>query len=171
MVFEILLQIELTWFSNFKCWSIKIPKNFVESVWFTWSDPNLRGRIVKFFLYENKMKLVFLWLTASLFAWSHKETDSSWFSTVRAMNSLSWLSKEHVKVLSSANKVKLKKGLHFGKSLMWMRNKSGPNIEPWGTPTVIGAGSEVLLLTDVYCCRFDKYDSNQRYAAPLIPYL
>ena len=37
---------------------------------------------------------------------------------------------------------------------MYIRNKTGPNIEPWGTPTLILAQGERWLLRITLCCRF-----------------
>ena len=42
-----------------------------------------------------------------------------------------------VSVLSSANKVDLKKLVQFGKSLINIRKRRGPKIDPWGTPRSI----------------------------------
>lgn len=43
--------------------------------------------------------------------------------------------------MSSANRAVLVIGI-CGMSLMYMENKCGPNIEPWGTPAVINVGVE-----------------------------
>ena len=48
--------------------------------------------------------------------------------------------------VSSANKKNLSLFDIFGKSLIYIRNKSGPRTEPWGTPHVIYLVSEKILL-------------------------
>ena len=40
-------------------------------------------------------------------------------------------------VVSSAKRIKLKSVLAFTKSLMYVRKRRGPRIDPWGTPVVI----------------------------------
>ena len=115
--------------------------------------------------------MFFLWLIVSLLRFSQLWTGSSSDSTVLAICSLSWLSNTHDNVLSSANRVNLKNGVHCGKSLIWTRNSNGPKIEPCGTPMVIGDRSDEWLLTAVNWYRFDKYDLNHWYVAPLMPYL
>jgi len=50
---------------------------------------------------------------------------------------LSSLLKDRERVLSSANKVNLNKSLALGRSLIKIKNSSGPSVEPCGTPCVI----------------------------------
>ena len=58
----------------------------------------------------------------------------------------------------------LRKGIsHFiawGMSLTYNKNKSGPNIDPWGTPQVRFPGSENFLSILTLKVFPDKYDSN-----------
>ena len=42
------------------------------------------------------------------------------------------------------------------RSLIYIRNSRGPNIEPWGMPNSILESSDCLLLTVVNCCLFVK---------------
>ena len=51
--------------------------------------------------------------------------------------SLNFLGKQVDKVLSSANKMYLKRLDELGRSLMKIRKRSGPKFDPWGTPWVI----------------------------------
>ena len=53
-------------------------------------------------------------------------------------------------VLSSAYKVNLKNGLDFLKSLIKIKNKRGPRIEPWGIPWLTVLTVEYLPFTDTY---------------------
>ena len=36
------------------------------------------------------------------------------------------------------------------------RKRSGPKIEPWGTPVTIGRVSDLVSFTSTNCCLFDK---------------
>jgi hypothetical protein len=54
------------------------------------------------------------------------------------------------KVVSSA-KSRDKKFEHTGRSLIYIRNKMGPKIEPWGTPMVISDISLKESLIATYC--------------------
>ena len=81
-----------------------------------------------------------------------------------------FLSNLQVIVESSANKLNLKNWLEDGKSLMNKRKSSGPKIEPWGTPCVIGSLEEVMPLTLTYCERLSKYDRNQIFTRPRMPF-
>ena len=54
---------------------------------------------------------------------------------------------------SSANNLKLKKSVEFGRSLMYNKNKVGPRTEPWGTPHFIHFSSDIY---DITCDRFDR---------------
>ena len=61
------------------------------------------------------------------------------------------------RVLSSENKVGMKKKIELlGKTLMKMRNKRGPVIEPWGTSQSTGQHSVVRLFSDTICILFVK---------------
>ena len=45
----------------------------------------------------------------------------------------------------------------FGSSLTYTRNRSGPRIDPWGTPQVTYLGSVSLFsLISMYCFLLDK---------------
>ena len=47
------------------------------------------------------------------------------------------------RVVSSAYRMKLKYSVQYGMSFIYMRNNSGPKIEPWGTPVYNGRMLEV----------------------------
>ena len=57
-----------------------------------------------------------------------------------------------------------------GKSLIYIRNKSGPTIVPCGTPHLTVVKSERQPLTGLRCVRFVKYDLNQSSVSPWIPH-
>ena len=70
--------------------------------------------------------------------------------------------------VSSANNL----GLHWrlsDKSLMYIRNKSGPNIEPWGTPALILAQDELWSLRITLCFLFLKESVKRLNKFPEIP--
>ena len=72
------------------------------------------------------------------------------------------------RVVSSVNNL----GLHWrllDKSLMYIRNKSGPNIEPWGTPALILAQGELWPLRITLCFLFLKKSVKRLYKFPEIP--
>ena len=48
-------------------------------------------------------------------------------------------------------------------SLTYNKNKSGPNIDPWGTPQIRFPGSENLSILTLQVLP-DKYDSNHEIA-------
>ena len=56
-----------------------------------------------------------------------------------------------------------------GRSLINIKNKSGPRLDPCGTPQVIFSVSDFECLMDTFCVRVDKYDLNQDKA--LFPHL
>ena len=62
------------------------------------------------------------------------------------VSKLAW---EATTVVSSANNINLKNEEHSHKSLMYNKNKSGPRIEPWGTPQLTLDKGEVDNLYEV----------------------
>ena len=59
-------------------------------------------------------------------------------------------------VVSSANRIKLKSVLVFTKSLIYVRKRRGPRIDPCGTPVVICSISEFWLSKRTYCCLLER---------------
>ena len=80
------------------------------------------------------MNLVFSQFIFSLFCISHSLTLLSSREIRLAIFSESALLNLHDRVLSSAYNVNLKNGLQLGKSLMNIRKRRGPKIDPCGTP-------------------------------------
>jgi hypothetical protein len=83
--------------------------------------------------------------------------------------------------VSSAYRTKFIPRKCRGKSLIYTKNKSGPRIEPWGTPFGFTLDRDeylfsILLLLplvcviETYCVRSDKYDLNHAFIIPLTPY-
>ena len=52
---------------------------------------------------------------------------------------------------------------------MQSKNKSGPNVDPWGTPHLTGISSEEEPDIETNCFRFGKYDLNQLWTKPWVP--
>lgn len=52
----------------------------------------------------------------------------------------------------------------FGKSLIYKENKTGPSMEPWGTPTWQSRWGDLITLIDTQWILFSKYDFIQRMA-------
>ena len=113
-----------------------------------------------FFRYEKIMKLLLLALSLILFRDNHLSTSKSSFSSSALIIRVFEWSKEHVRVLSSANRVNLKNFEHSGKSLMKIRNKRGPNVDPCGTPYAIFSSDDTTLLVTTCCFLFCKYEKN-----------
>ena len=91
------------------------------------------------------MKLHFSVFTLILFAEIQlKIFESSLLKIVDIEGVASFLNLQE-SVLSSANKVNLKKLEQFGKSLIKIRKSSGPRIEPWGTPQSTKRRSDKLF--------------------------
>ena len=50
-----------------------------------------------------------------------------------------------------------------------MRNKSGPSIDPWGTPQDIDKGSDRLPFTLSALCTSSRYELNHFNEVPVTP--
>ena len=92
------------------------------------------------------LKLIFHWKAHSFI---------SFRSLFRLLAVLSGTLTVENRVLSSANNLGLLWRLS-DKSLMYMRNKSGPNIEPWGIPALTLAQVELWPLRITLCFLFFK---------------
>ena len=58
-----------------------------------------------------------------------------------------------------------------GRSFMYNKNRRGPRIDPWGTPSRISKRGLNLFLMLTNCLRFLRYDLNHSSSMPIIPYL
>ena len=54
-------------------------------------------------------------------------------------------------------------------SLIYIMNKRGPNIEPWGIPHEIVLAIDFFSLISTYCPLFARYELNHSLELPLIP--
>ena len=60
------------------------------------------------------------------------------------------------RAVSSANIRLFASVAALGRSLIYKRKSKGPRVEPWGTPVVMPFISEVLPLTTVFRCLFER---------------
>ena len=65
---------------------------------------------------------------------------------------LSYRSKSTISFVSSANKIKNNLSLHYTKLFTYIRNNSGPSIDPCGTPVFIPSKLESVSSSETYCC-------------------
>ena len=56
-----------------------------------------------------------------------------------------------------------------GRSLIYIRNRSGPRMLPCGTPVGKGREELFLLFNSTYCFLSVKYDLNHELAVPRMP--
>ena len=61
-----------------------------------------------------------------------------------------------IRVVSSAYKIKLNLSLAICKSLMYIINRSGPRIDPWGTPVLIVRMGDYVPPIETNCDLSDK---------------
>ena len=97
-------------------------------------------------------------LRASLFESSHNFTFFSSLLTFLVSNAKSSDSQQIL--VSSAKRKKEKNFDEFGKSLMQIRNKSGPKTDPWGTPQDMSHREEEWPFTETNCFRLLRYELN-----------
>ena len=53
--------------------------------------------------------------------------------------------------MSSANVLIFAFSKHLGMSLIYIKNRSGPRVEPCGTPHLIESGFDLAFSTSTYC--------------------
>ena len=109
-----------------------------------------------FCLVAINMHFVFVGFSAIRFLQHHPET--SYRLCCKSPRILSILSLAVLRVPSSANKSHWTDARvrHRGKSLIKMQNRSGPRIDPWGTPLVIDVSWEYVPFTSTHCIRSCK---------------
>ena len=136
-----------------RCSSIIIPRYLV---WF-WGmiicplRQKLRCLVICFEWDLNIIISVLLTFSKILLTLSH------WTKLERSWLILLFISfKEELmhKILVSSTKWCTDENIALLRSLIYIRNNRGPNIEPWGTPNTILESSDCLLLTVVNCCLF-----------------
>ena len=64
-------------------------------------------------------------------------------------------------VVSSAYMSVLYKVMYNGRSMINIKNGSGPKMEPYGTPSIMNSSSEVVLFKHTFCFLLFKYEENQ----------
>ena len=58
--------------------------------------------------------------------------------------------------MSSAYMMGVNLSLAMARSLIYIKKRRGPNIDPWGTPVVIISVADCVLLNSTYCFLSDK---------------
>ena len=71
--------------------------------------------------------------------------------------------------VSSANSLEMLLPTATLRSLIYIKNNTGPRTEPWGTPQFILFTVDFSLLIIVYCCLPDRQDLKKVLVWPLIP--
>ena len=59
-------------------------------------------------------------------------------------------------VVSSAYMMGVNFALAMARSLIYIKKRRGPNIDPWGTPVDIISVADCVLLNSTYCFLLDK---------------
>ena len=149
------------------------PRDFVDDTWdigapSTISDKGL-WNVLNLCLDPINITSVLDALRVSLLAISHFSTLArSSFKTVLIFRIL-LLAK--VKCVSSAYIRGTEFNRQLGKSLIYIKKRSGPRIVPWGMPQVRKWSPEREPFTKHRCLRQSKYDLNHSYEVPWTPYL
>ena len=130
----ILLAILFMWLSQFKWLFVVIPKNIKIIDTFNVCPIYLQHRRFDFLLTHVKYhKFSFLTFRESLLAYNHLYISANslfifWLCPSKDSNLFNVLDK----VVSSANIINLKRSLESAMSLIYIINRSGPKIDPWG---------------------------------------
>ena len=99
-------------------------------------------------LFVNRMNFVLAGWSASL--WERKKSDTFLNSWLTFAIKFSRFVSERSRVVSSANS-NAKSSEHSGKSLMYIKNSSGPKTEPCGTPMDKSLSKLLAPLTCTNC--------------------
>ena len=152
---ETVLHMLLICVCQFSCWSTVTPSRRCFETCSIGVVSNFRFKWSCFFwcfcLVAINMHFVFVG-----FVQHHPET--SYRLCCKSLRILSMLSLAVLRVPSSANKSHWTDARvrHRGKSLIKMQNRSGPRIDPWGTPLVIDVSWEYVPFIRPHCRRSCK---------------
>ena len=98
----------------------------------------------------NTTNFVFLTFNDNLLTASQSKIFANWLFMSRGAPTEIWIVLKSV--VSSAYSIYLKASLAFGMSFMYIKNRSGPNIDPCGSPVERGSKSEDTPSSSIYCC-------------------
>ena len=149
-----LLHTSFTWSLKVRFSSSIIPRNLIcEVLFICWLRNSISfGMLgITFLLDLNIVKDDFSELRVSLFALNQLVSWVIIILPVDFMSSMELLWKNIV--VSSANNLVLPSGQLLCRSFMNNIKKSGPSMEPWGTPQVIGKVCDLHLSICTYCLR------------------
>ena len=139
------------WAYQDKLLSIRIPKNLVVSTFgiHLLSIPILKSCIgLLLCLFLKITKFVLSAFNESLFSLNQLHVSfNSILIRISNWTGFSW----ETRFVSSAKIMKWEKGEERGRSLMYSKIKSGPRIDPCGTPQMISFKGELVLYYDTYC--------------------
>ncbi len=141
-------------------------------VTFAWLELPLQstcvlGILTVFWRVPKSMYFVFLWFKDKRLHLNHSETTVSCILSLVITSSLVFVDTDRAG--SSAYRLVLQLIRWSGKSFMYIVNKRGPKIEPWGTPTSTRRDDERLLFTLVIWCLLLRHDSIHFWLEFLIP--
>ena len=124
------------WFFQFNLLSIIIPRNFVFSTSSIFSPSIINCNLnLPTRRFEKTIKGVFLTFKDNLFVFNHFEIfASSWLIFVSNASKSEPLQNKFVSSANSIGAVYLQTS---HRSLMYIRKRSGPKIDPWGTPQMM----------------------------------
>ena len=115
-------------------------------------------------------KIRFLTFRESLFEINHSLIFCNSLFTVEKRKLKSLCSKN--RFVSSANIIVFNKLEALGRSFAYIKNNSGPRIDPCGAPHVTFCSFVLVsLLMQVYCFLFVRKLLNQAKFAPIIPWI
>lgn len=162
MLLEILFAILFVCLSHVM-WSFIVTPKKLNSVTLSMTLPFITSEgisfgFIFFCLLWNIINLVFCTFKESLLTESHSNIFDSYIfisfdkvdGSALFINIFSGLDN----VVSSAYKMKLNVLLAVGKSFIYIMNKSGPRIDPWGTPVCMLRRDDDVPLMSTYCSRF-----------------
>lgn len=169
---------ELTCFSMDSSASSTAPKLWTDILGLIWACPT-----VKQILYDDNVEILFLEAISmhsvlasfniNLFESIHLLTSaiqSSILVITSSREDLSLSEKRQYNWVSSAYPCRstLCFSIMDPRGRIYIKKRSGPNTEPWGTPTDRGTCDEDELPIRMVCWRSDRYDLSHCNAVPLV---
>ena len=165
----IFLEILVMWVFQLILWSMWTPRYLIEvswiSIWLFIDNITCLGSFLWIGRKITKFDLSIF--NESLFAHSQLKTFSSseLIKLSSMFMSLCWKDK----FASSAKRWKSRSFEQLWKSLTYIKNKSGPSTDPWGTPQDTAWVSEFIAPRETNCDLLLKYEVNQSLTTPLTP--
>ena len=143
------------WLVQFRCLFIIMPRKLKLST-NAMSSPAIlsEGSCIRFWGMWKTIALVLFIFSESLFAFNQLwKFVNSWFNDSFLVSSLF---RFVMSVVSSAKFINLNNSLEWAMSFIYMMNKRGPKMEPWGTPIKISVFWDNVSPYWTNCFLFDK---------------